>query len=390
MTAEAAQARRSRNASIAAAIGAITAVGIGLSLSIPLLSIEMERMGVSGTGIGLNTAVAGLAAVMVVPFAPRMARAIGVLRLMWIAVLTAASCLIGFWLVRDFYAWFPLRFVFSAAIGVLFVMSEFWINAAAPPKRRGFVLGIYATVLATGFAVGPAVLALVGTSGLAPYLAGMLLVLCAALPLLLARGLSPAIGHGAGRSLAAFVAAAPIATLAALVFGAIESGGFALLPVYGLSLGYGAESAAFLVSLVALGNGAFQIPIGAYSDRVDRRILLLAVAAVGLLGALLMPLAAQSVLWLGILLFVWGGVAGALYTVGLAHLGARFSGPDLASANAAFVILYNLGMIVGPPTLGAGMDALPPHGFPATLAAFFALYLAIVTIRLVQTRARGT
>ncbi|WP_029032502.1 MFS transporter [Salinarimonas rosea] len=377
---------RQRVASIAAAIGCISAVGVGLSLSIPLLSLEMERMGVSGIGIGANTAVAGLAAVLFVPFAPRLAARFGVSTLLWGAVLVAAVTMIAFKLFFSFAAWFPLRFVFSAAIGCLFVLSEYWINAVAPPGRRGLVMGIYATVLALGFAAGPAVLALVGTSGWAPYLAGALLVCVAALPLLLARGLSPAIGHGPARSVVSMILVAPIATIAALVFGAVETGGFAILPVYGVALGMSAEGAAFLVSLVALGNVALQIPIGIVSDRVDRRLLLLAAAVVGVAGSLAMPIVAGSPILFGAVLFVWGGVVGALYTVGLAHLGARFSGPDLASANAAFVILYNVGMMVGPPVIGGGLDLVRPHGFAYATALLFAAYLAVVLARMGTSR----
>lgn len=377
---------RARMASIAAAIGCITAVGVGLSLSVPLLSLEMERMGVSGAGIGANTAIAGLAAVMVVPFAPRLAARFGVGALLWTAVAVAAAAMLAFKLFFSFGAWFPLRFIFSAAIGVLFVLSEYWINAIAPPARRGLVNGIYATVLALGFAAGPAVLAVVGTSGWPPYIAGATLICVAALPLLLARGMSPAIGHGGGRSVKAMILIAPVATLAALVFGAVETGGFAILPIYGVALGLTPEGAAFLVSIVALGNVALQIPIGLLSDRVDRRLLLLAAALVGVLGSAAMPLVAGDAIAFPALLFVWGGVVGALYTVGLAHLGARFTGPDLASANAAFVILYNVGMIVGPPAIGGGLDLVRPHGFAYVLALMFAAYLVVIVGRMASAR----
>ncbi len=373
---------KARYASIAAAIGCITSVGVGLSLSVPLLSLEMERMGASGTLIGVNTAVAGVAAIIVVPFVPRLAARLGVLTLLWLAVGLAALSLIAFKATYDILWWFPLRFLFSIALGTLFVLSEYWINSAAPPEKRGFVMGIYATVLALGFAAGPAVLSLVGTSGWPPYLAGAALCSLAALPLLLARGISPRIDRGTGRTVLSFILAAPAATVAALVFGAVETGGFAILPLYGLQLGYTAERAAFLVSLMALGNVLFQIPIGMLSDRVDRRLVLAVVAFIGMIGAFAMPLAAGSITGFAILLVVWGGVAGALYTVGLAHLGARFSGGDLASANAAFVILYNTGLVIGPPFVGGGMDLYPPHGFAVALGLLFAAYLLVIATRL--------
>ncbi|TVR09824.1 MAG: MFS transporter [Salinarimonadaceae bacterium] len=373
---------RARFASIAAAIGCISAVGVGLSLSVPLLSLEMERMGASGTLIGINTALAGFAAIVTVPFVPKLAVRVGVLPLLWTAVAVAALSLIAFKATYDIVWWFPLRFVYSAALGALFALSEYWINSAAPPKRRGFVMGIYATILALGFAAGPAVLAVVGTSGWPPYIAGACLCAAAALPLLLARGVSPRIDGGSGRTVRSFILAAPAATVAALIFGAVESGAFAILPLYGLAIGYVASGAVFLVSVMALGNVVLQIPLGMISDRMDRRVLLAIIATIGLAGALAMPLVTDSLYGFGALLLLWGGVAGGLYTVGLAHLGARFSGGDLAAANAAFVILYNAGMMIGPPLAGGGLDLLPPHGFAFAMALLFAGYLAVVATRL--------
>ncbi|KAA2243958.1 MFS transporter [Salinarimonas soli] len=348
---------RERSAAIAAAIACITLVGIGLSLSVPLLSLEMERMGVSKVWIGANTAVAGLASIVVVPFVPRLAARVGVLPMLVAAVLTLTLVLPLFKVFPSFPLWFPLRFVFAASLGVLFVLSEYWINAAAPPARRGFVMGIYATVLSLGFVIGPALLSLVGTSGWPPYLIGAVLFLVGLVPLMAARGVSPAIERGGRRTILSFLLAAPAATLAALVFGMVETGCFALLPIYGLANGFDPEGAAFLVGVLSIGSVVLQVPIGVLSDRADRRLVLLGIAALGLAGALLIPVAMQRTALLYPLLVVWGGVVGGLYTVGLAHLGARFHGAELATANAAFVVLYNVGLVAGPPVVGLFMDA---------------------------------
>jgi MFS family permease len=374
--------------SLAAAIGSVAAVGVALSLSIPLLSLEMERMGVSNTGIGVNTAVAGLASILVIPFVPRLAARAGVLPLLWGSVVVGALSLLAFKALWSFAWWFPLRFVLSAALGVMFVLSEYWISAAAPPARRGLVMGVYATVLALGFAAGPAVLAAVGTSGWPPYGAGAALFALASLPLAFAGGLPPEPRGGNGRGVLSFLGAAPVATLAALVFGAVETGGFALLALYGLRLGFAPETAAYLLTAVALGNVALQIPIGLLSDRVDRRLVLLASGLAGAVGAALLPWLAAGGMAFFAAIFLWGGLIGALYTVGLAHLAASFAGGDLVSANAAFVILYNVGLVLGPPLVGAGMDAAPPHGFAWTLAAFCVLYVAAVGGRMAADRPR--
>ena len=119
---------------------------------------------------------------------------------------------------------------------------------------------------------------------------------------------------------------------------------------------------------------------------MDRRLVLLAAALGGALGSSLIPLASGSFPALLILLFLWGGIAGTLYTVGLAHLGATIRGPELAGANAAFVVLYNVGLMLGPPIIGGGMDLFAPQGFALALALLVAAYLVPVLRSLARGR----
>ena len=58
------------------------------------------------------------------------------------------------------------------------------------------------------------------------------------------------------------------------------------------------------------------------------------------------------------------------------------TGAELAGANAAFVLLYNVGLMVGPPIIGGGMDLVPPQGFAYTLCALFLAYAGVVAWRL--------
>jgi MFS family permease len=88
------------------------------------------------------------------------------------------------------------------------------------------------------------------------------------------------------------------------------------------------------------------------------------------------------------LLFVWGGAVAALYTIGLAHLGSQLSGRDLASANAAFVFCYGVGMVLGPQAIGIGMDVFGNDGFGWSLALFFAAYVALALGRLAMIARR--
>lgn len=377
------QAQRIRIIVCAAAI--VTLVGVSLSVSGPLLAFEMERWGTSTTISGITAALSGIGNIITVGFVPYLARVIGVSRLIISMLLASALLHIVFWLVPNIYVWAGLRFFLGGAIGTLFVLSEYWINAAAPPEKRGLVMGAYATALGLGFAAGPALLAVLGTSGPAPYFATAVLILSGLIPLLLIGDAVPLV-HGASRtSVLSFVRRAPVATCAAITVGAIEIGMFTQGPIHGLRLGLNEREAALLVSAFALGNTLFQIPFGLLADRMDRRYLLLGISATG--AALFLML-----FWTGggfyvnaLLLMLLGGLVGALYTVGLAHLGGRFTDIDLVSANAAFVMLYSLGQMSGPPIIGAGIDIWSANGLPGIAAIIMALYAGLVAYRIIQS-----
>ena len=83
-------------------------------------------------------------------------------------------------------------------------------------------------------------------------------------------------------------------------------------------------------------------------------------------------------------LFIWGGATAGLYTVGLAHLAGRYRGSALASANAAFIFCYALGMLIGPGAVGEAMTWRPDIGFPIVLGAAFLVYTLIALKRITR------
>ncbi|GGD25690.1 MFS transporter [Aureimonas glaciei] len=370
-----------------AAIASISAVGVALGLGLPLLSVILEQRGISPTMIGANTAVAGAASLLAAPLVTPIARRLGVRLTMALAIVAAALSALGFYFFVPFWTWFPLRLVFHFAITALFILSEFWINAAAPPGKRGFILGIYATFLSLGFALGPWLFSQIGSQGFLPFGIGAGVILAALVPLILAWDRQPVIGTATHGGFWRYLYIVPTATAAVLIFGAVESGGFALFPIYGQMVNFSEASAAQLLTAIGLGNVLLQIPIGLYSDRVkDRRKLLLFFAVVGCVGSLCLPYLVEDWWLMAGTLFIWGGVVAGLYTVGLAHLGAKLETSELAPANAAFIFCYSAGMLIGPQTIGGALDLFGPDGFAWSLALFFAAYLVLTLVRLTSSK----
>ncbi|WP_332303470.1 MFS transporter [Rhizobium sp. GR12] len=370
--------------SLIAAISAISAVGVAIGLGLPLLSIILEKRGISSTMIGVNSAMAGVAAMMAASVTSKIAHDFGVARTMLIAVVISALSALCFYFADAFWMWFPLRIVFHGATTTLFILSEYWINMTAPPKKRGMVLGIYATGLAVGFAVGPLLFSVVGSEGIMPFLVGAAIILLAAIPIFLARGESPELSERPNHHFARYIWLVPMASAAAFVFGAVQAGGLSLFPIYATREGFNESQAALLLTVMGIGNMVFQIPIGLLSDRMkDRRTLLALMAFAGVCGTLALPFLVDSWILVAALLLFWGGLVSGMYTVGLTHLGSRLKGADLVSANAAFIFCYAMGTIAGPQAVGISMDVAGTDGFAWALAVFFGLYVVLYGFRFV-------
>jgi len=371
----------SRFKSLAAVIASISVVGMAFGLNMPLLSLVLETQSVDSSVIGLNAAVQGVSTVVATPFIPRQIGRVGARSYLLLCLAAVSACILLLALFKSLTAWFVIRFVLGLALTGVFVVSEAWIIQIAGARSRGRVLGIYATVLSAGFAIGPLIIRLTGIDNWLPFAVSAGIVILAMIPIAIARAEAPKFDSSHNIPVTSFVKLAPTAIFAALVFGAAETCILSLLPSYGMKNGLGVDEAATLLTITGAGCIALQYLIGWLSDRFDRRKVLLVCAAVGVGGVTLLPWIIATPVLLWPVLFIWGGVIVGLYTVGLALLGEKFNGLDLAAANAAFIQAYGVGAIAGPALVGVAMSVSGPDGLPFALAVLFGCYLVFAAGR---------
>ena len=261
-------------------------------------------------------------------------------------------------------------FLHGVVGGVPWVVSEIWMNVVVEEKRRGRVMGVYAHAGGAGPGAGTARAAGDGRlrAGAVPDLRGAGPAGGAAAAALLEER-AGASSITADSGFAIVVVAAPLAMFAGFVCGLGEQVAFSFLPVYAVGAGVSAETGALWLSAFVIGNVILQWPIGWLADHYDRRAVL---AGCTLASAVLVDAAADRAgavarRSIGVVL-LWGGISFAIYPVGLALLGQRFNGGDIARANTAFSLLYILGGLVGRPLTGAAMDAIGDPGLGWTLA----------------------
>jgi len=357
---------------------AIFGAGVMMGTSIPIVPLALEARGVDRLTIGLSGALWSIGLLVFGPYIPRWAERVGAVTLIWIALVGSAVIQLvqAFTLDLPIWTllilWSALRFVQGAAVGIPWLVTEIWINLVVEERNRARALAIYATLIAGGLATGPLVLQIVGVAGPAPFIACAVLTLAVGLPLLAARG-APRIEPEAGGRLMDTVWIAPVAMLAALAAGTGETVVFTFLPVYGVEIGVDARSATLWQTAFVIGNLVLQLPIGWIADRLPRLGVLLACVLASAVSAAILPFVGASPWTMWPLLVIWGGIAFGIYTVGLTILGQRFAAGDMARANAAFIMLYTVGSLVGPPISGAAMDIFGGRGLGWSLAGAYAL-----------------
>jgi MFS family permease len=374
-----------RRRSLVAVIASVSAIGMTIGLVMPVLAFNLEARGTPSFLVGLMAAMPPIAILVCGPFLPAVVRRLGALPSLYLGTAVSLAALLLFPVFTSLPAWFALRFVMGMGIALGWVVSEVWINAVATDSNRGLVIGIYGAVLAGGLGTGPLVVALVGTEGALPFLAGGAMLGASALPLLLATGIAPLLRDPTPAPLVQAIRRAPSAMTAALVNGATFSTQFSLLPIYGLHSGLTEQGSGALLTALMVGNIGLQILLGRLVDRWGPHRLLMLCGAATAIGAGTLPFVMHSTALAWALLFVWGGLTGGVYTVGLTLVGRRFTRTELAGASTAFVMFFEIGSLVAPPLAGAAMDLWDPHGM-LLLVGLPGLALAVIA----AIRARGT
>jgi MFS family permease len=353
------------------------------------MAFVLARQGASSFEIGAATSIGTVAVILLGTSYPRAIARLGLRYSIVSGTAIAIAVLLVMPLQTGFQAWLILRFVAGCALGLAWIASEVWLNTLATDRSRSTVMGIYSTVFAAGVMSGPLLLQFTGTAGAGPFHVGALFLVCTALPLFFANR-APSRASLEPRQklrLIRTLKVAPVAMVAALLAGLVESTDLSLLPVLGLRRGLDEDSSLHLVTVFLAGNVLLQLPISMLADRFGRLRILAACALVSSIGPLLLGLliGVPSLLWP--LLILWGGTMYGFYTQGIALLGDSYPPEELAAANAVFVVVYCAGGIMGPSLGGLSMDLWNPNGLIAFLSCAPLLVLVPLLARVNATAA---
>jgi len=362
------------------------------------MGLLMVGNGLQGTLLGVRGAIEGFSTfqmsfVMSAYFigflggsrmAPDLIRRVGHVRVFAALASFISAVMIMYPAFTNPIAWFAGRVIIGFCFSGVYVTAESWLNNAADNRNRGKALSLYMIVQMVGIVSAQGLLLVGDPSGYETFVLASVVISISFAPILLSISPTPAFDTAKRMSLRRIMQISPLGCVGMFLLGGVFSAQFGMSAVYGAEAGLSLSQISGFVASFYIGALLLQYPLGWLSDRTDRRVLIMGVAAVGGATALAGMMLGGHFQVLLITAFVIGGMSNPLYSLLIAHTNDYLDHDDMAAAAGGLVFINGLGAIAGPVLTGwlMGQGVFGPSGFflfMAVLLLVLGLYAAYRT-----------
>lgn len=354
-------------------------VGIGLFFSV--LGLRASLAGFPGAVTGLIMSAYFVGYIAGTYLCPRIIRRVGHIRA-FAAMASLASTmpiLHAFWI--DPWFWGLLRFITGICLVGLYLVIESWLNTLAPSNQRGKVIALYLVVNFVAMAIGQFLIMVAGASGFMPFALISVLFSFALLPITLTTVAQPVPVEPPKLGLKELYRISPLGVAGALASGLLYGAFYGMGAVYAQGVGLSNMGVANFMAAAVLGGATFQWPVGVYSDRHDRRHVLLWVSvASGVLAILSYLFSGISEAALIGFAFFYGGFMFTLYGLSVAHVNDLIDSSRVLVVTGGLLLVHGVGAAVSPALAGLLMDT----SGAASLMLYFAFVLGLLAYFTIQ------
>ncbi|WP_372612161.1 MFS transporter [Aquicoccus sp.] len=294
---------------------------------------------------------------------PELIRRVGHVRVFAALASFVSAILVLYAVWANPWFWTVLRVVIGFCFSGVYVTAESWLNNAASNDTRGKALSLYMMVQMVGIVVAQGLLLVADPAGFVLFIIPSVLVSISFAPILLSIAPTPAFESTKPMSLGQIYRISPLGIVGMFLLGGVFSAQFGMGAVYGAEAGLTLVQISMFVSAFYVGATLFQYPLGWVSDRMDRRVLILAVSVLGGLGAIVGFGFGSAFPALLAAAFMIGGTSNPLYSLLLAYTNDFVEHEDMAAVSGGLVFANGLGAITGPLITGWMMGVIGAPGY---------------------------
>lgn len=332
-------------------------------------------IGMVGTGYFLGFVIGCV-------YVTKVMRAIGHIRAFSALAAIASAASIMMVLVIDPISWFLMRFIQGVCFAGLFAVVESWLNARVTNATRARTLSVYRFVDLGSVTAAQYMIPLFGVSGFDLFAIIAMALSLSLVPISFADKSSPAPPKDVKFDIKVLWSVSPLATVGCIVIGLTNSSFRSLGPIYADGIGMSVTSIATFMSIGIFAGIVLQYPLGHYSDKLDRRVIILVSTIGALLASFFLAFLAgdgEVANFIGI--FAFGAFALPLYSLCSAHANDHAAPGQHALVSAGTLFFWSIGAVVGPLIASFLMEVFGPH-------ALFAYTIVVLTFFCAYTLAR--
>ena len=321
--------------------------------------------------------------------APKMIRRVGHVRVFAALASFISAILILYPAFAHPVAWVLGRVVIGFCFSGVYVTAESWLNNSADNTNRGKTLSVYMIVQMFGIVCAQVLLVMGDAGGYALFIVASVLVSISFAPILLSISPTPAFETTKPMPLKTLIETSPLGCFGMFLLGGVFSAQFGMSAVYGMAAGLTIVQISMFVSSIYVGALLMQYPIGWFSDYIDRRVVILIVAAVGGVMSLVGFLFDHYFGVLLVVAFVIGGTSNPLYSLLIAYTSDYLEADNMAAASGGLIFINGMGAIMGPLVTGWMMDVFGTQAFFMVIAVLMLTLTGYAGYRMTQRSRDG-
>lgn len=326
---------------------AILLVGNGLLGT--LLTLRGSAEGYTAITIGIIMAMYFAGFIVGTFLCPEIISRVGHIRTF--AVMAAiASCSViiqGLWIHP--LVWALARLLCGICLVGIYMVTESWLNDQAGNHMRGRLLATYTLVMLVALGLGQFLILADDIRELSLFAIAAGLFSLGLVPVALTRLPEPVPVTQIKPGLGKLFRTSSLGFTGSLTAGLMCGAFWAMGPLLAQGNGLTQSGIALFMSATILGGVLLQYPIGSWSDRTDRRLILVYlgyISAIIALISLFLPAGMPRLLVFS--MFLFGGMMFSIYPVSVAHANDHPEARDPISTSSNLLLVNGIGAAVGP------------------------------------------
>ena len=284
--------------------------------------------------------------------------------------------------------WFGMRMLTGFCFAGSYVVVESWLNARATNVTRGSLFSIYMMVTFASLTAGQWLFKLSDPSGYNLFIVASVLLSLSLVPLLLGNAELPKVEHHESMGVFKLYRICPAGVAGLLLVGLTQGIIFTMGAVYARRVGMDTTQIASFMSIMIAFGAVSQWPLGKLSDMFDRRLVIIGVSTLASLVCVVLLQLGPSHRYFILLYGVFGALNLPLYSLAVAHANDRLKHEQMVAASGTMVLVFGIGSVMGPLTMGFVLDYAGNASYFMQLAIIHAI-LAVVTLMYLSQRARA-